>query len=169
MRLLHLRWDHLPLLLEHPVSARSELVVLGGKPWDPGSVLDASPAALRAGVVRGQPLGSAHALVPDALFLEPHRDRYRDALEAALETLVAVTPAVEGTTRWPYWAKKMALISSDLPRENSATKATDMRSSRRWSMIRASRAWSCGSESSDCESQFRYRSTASSRSLRQRP
>lgn len=70
--------------------------MLGGKPWDPGRVLDASPAALRAGVVRGQPLGSAHALVPDALFLEPHRDRYQDAMGAALEALVAVTPAVEG-------------------------------------------------------------------------
>lgn len=72
--------------------------MLGGRPWDPGTVLDASPAALRAGVGRGQPLGSAHALVPDALFLEPHRDRYRHAMEAALETLVAVTPAVEGVT-----------------------------------------------------------------------
>ena len=44
---------------------------------------------------------------------------------------MVVRPAVDGTTRWPYCAKKMALISSDLPRENSATKATDMRSSRR--------------------------------------
>lgn len=74
----------------------TELVVLGGRPWDPGTVLDASPAASRAGVVRGQPLGSAHALVPDALFLEAHGEWYRQAMEAALEALVAVTPAVEG-------------------------------------------------------------------------
>jgi protein ImuB len=98
MRLLHLRWDHLPLLLEHHMPVRSDLVVLGGRPWDPGSVLDASPAALRAGVIRGQPLGSAHALVPDALFLEAHRDRYRQAMELALETLLALTPAVEGAS-----------------------------------------------------------------------
>ncbi|MFN8520799.1 MAG: DNA polymerase Y family protein [Chloroflexota bacterium] len=98
MRLLHLRWDHLPLLLEHRLPDQPELVVLGGRPWDPGSVLDASPGALRAGVVRGQPLGSAHALVPDASFLEPHPDRYRQAMEATLEALVAVTPAVEGVT-----------------------------------------------------------------------
>lgn len=71
--------------------------MLGGRPWDPATVLDANPAALRAGVVRGQPLGSAHALVPDASFLEPHRDRYRQAMEVALEALGAVTPAVEGT------------------------------------------------------------------------
>jgi len=43
-------------------------------------------------------LGSAHALVPDASFLEPHRDRYRHAMETALEALVAVTPAVEGVS-----------------------------------------------------------------------
>ena len=71
-------------------------VVLGGQPWEPGSVLDASPAALRMGVPRGQPLGSAHALVPEAAFLDAHPDRYREVLEAALEALLAVTPAVEG-------------------------------------------------------------------------
>jgi protein ImuB len=98
MRLLHLRWDHLPLLLEHHVPAQPGLVVLGGRPWDPGTVLDASPAASRAGVHRGQALGSAHALVPEALFLEAHSDRYRHAMEEALQALLAVTPAVEGAT-----------------------------------------------------------------------
>ena len=37
---------------------------------------------------------------------------------------IVVRPADDGTTRWPYCAKKIALISSDLPRENSATNAT---------------------------------------------
>ena len=46
--------------------------------------------------MRGQPLGSAHALAPEAVFLDAHPDRYREALEAALEALLAVTPAVEG-------------------------------------------------------------------------
>lgn len=50
------------------------------------------------GVVRGQPLGSAHALVPEAVFLDAHPDRYREMLEATLEALLAVTPAVEGVT-----------------------------------------------------------------------
>ena len=48
------------------------------------------------GVVRGQPLGSAHALAPEAAFLDARPDRYRAALEAALEALLAVTPAIEG-------------------------------------------------------------------------
>lgn len=97
MRYLHLHWNHLPLRLEtRSLSVPSAPVVLGGQPWEPASVLDASAAALRMGVVRGQPLGSAHALVPEAVFLDAHIDRYREALEAALEALLAVTPAVEG-------------------------------------------------------------------------
>ena len=46
MRLLYLDWPHLPLRLElerRPVTA--ELIVLGGQAWDPGVVLDCSPAA----------------------------------------------------------------------------------------------------------------------------
>jgi len=37
---------------------------------------------------------------------------------------MVVRPALAGMMRRPYPAKKMALMSSDLPRENSATKAT---------------------------------------------
>ena len=44
---------------------------------------------------------------------------------------MVVRPADEGNMRLPWSAKKMALMSSDLPRENSATKATLSRSSRR--------------------------------------
>ena len=35
---------------------------------------------------------------------------------------MVVRPALEGSTRLPKCAKKIALMSSDLPRENSATK-----------------------------------------------
>src|SRR5207253_8598263 len=37
---------------------------------------------------------------------------------------IVVRPADDGSRRCPKSAKKIALISSDLPRENSATKAT---------------------------------------------
>src|SRR3990170_4792809 len=60
MRLLHLVWPHLPLRLE---LARQGLpwtpetpLVLGGQPWDPGAVLDRSPAAARPRVRPGPPL-----------------------------------------------------------------------------------------------------------------
>ena len=49
---------------------------------------------------------------------------------------MVVRPGVAGSTRRPASAKKMALISSDLPRENSATKATTRRSlARRWRSV----------------------------------
>ncbi len=47
---------------------------------------------------RGQPLGTAHKLVPEAAFLEPRPPAYTAAMEAALEALAAFTPAVEGAT-----------------------------------------------------------------------
>lgn len=96
MRLLHLCWTHLPLRLERTRhDPQSELVVVGGQPWDPGTVLDCSPEARRLGVRPGQPLGSAHKLVPEATFLPADRASYATAWVAALERLAAFTPAVE--------------------------------------------------------------------------
>jgi protein ImuB len=97
MRLLHLGWPHLPLRIERQRSAiDNALIVLGGQPWDPDTVLDCSPQARRLGVRRGQPLGEAHKLVPDAAFLAPDRSAYRATFEAALDALSAFTPALEG-------------------------------------------------------------------------
>lgn len=96
MRLLYLDWPHLPiqLALDHEPGP-DEPVVLGGRPWDPGVVLDRSPAAGALGVRRGQPLGTAHSLVPEAAFLPLDPD-LADPFEAALEALSALAPAVEG-------------------------------------------------------------------------
>ena len=97
MRLLYLDWPHLPTRLalgRDPEPA--EAVVLGGRPWDPGVVLDRSPAAGALGVRRGQPLGTAHSLVPEALFLPLDPAGLADPFEAALEALTALAPAVEG-------------------------------------------------------------------------
>src|SRR5574337_1624750 len=97
MRLLHLRWPTLPLRLE---GVRRPLplgpLVLGGQPWEPGLVLDADPAAARLGVRRGQALAVAHRLAPEATFLPADPDRYRTAMERALDALAAFTPALEG-------------------------------------------------------------------------
>ena len=102
MRLLYLDWPHLPLRIEaaRTVGAEQlpELVVIGGQPWEPGNVLDCSPAARRLGVSRGQPLGTAHRLAPEARFLPADQDAYRDRMEAALDSLAAFTPALEGGT-----------------------------------------------------------------------
>ena len=71
------------------------LVVIGGQPWEPGTVLDCSPAARRLGVTRGQPLGTAHRLVPEAQFLPADRETYRQTMEAALQALSEFTPSIE--------------------------------------------------------------------------
>jgi len=102
MRLLYLDWPHLPLRIEAAraagVEQLPELVVIGGQPWEPGTVLDCSPAARRLGVSRGQPLGTAHRLAPEARFLPADQDAYRGRMEAALDSLAAFTPALEGGT-----------------------------------------------------------------------
>ena len=102
MRLLHLYRPHLLLDL-----ARQRLpsgswpqgpVVLGGKPWTDGAVLDADPSARALGVRRGMPLSSAHRLAPEATFLEPDPEADRAAAEAAFERLAAYSPALRGTS-----------------------------------------------------------------------
>lgn len=104
MRLLYLDWPHLPLRLELARLAATGsaptagLIVLGGQPWEPGSVLDCSPAARKLGVGRGQPLGSAHKLVPEAVFLAADPPAYGEAFETALRALGELAPAVEGET-----------------------------------------------------------------------
>ena len=97
MRLLYLDWPHLPLRLALGRDPEpEEAVVLGGRPWDPGPVLDRSPAAGALGVRRGQPLGTAHSLVPEALFLPLDPVGLADPFEGALDALNALAPAVEG-------------------------------------------------------------------------
>jgi protein ImuB len=102
MRLLHLYWPHLPIRLaraRHSDSFRTgRPVILGGQPWMDGTVIDADPAARALGVRRGIPLGSAHRLAPDAVFLDPEPDRDAAAVEAAFETLARFSPGVAGTT-----------------------------------------------------------------------
>jgi nucleotidyltransferase/DNA polymerase involved in DNA repair len=102
MRLLHLYRPHLLLDL-----ARQRLpsgswpagpVVLGGKPWTDGTVLDADPGARSLGVRRGMPLGTAHRLAPEAVFLEPDPEADRAAGEAAFERLATYSPAIAGTS-----------------------------------------------------------------------
>jgi len=103
MRFLYFDWPHLAYRIEaarelarQPNGALiPELVVIGGQPWEPGTVLDCSPAASRLGVAKDQPLGTAHRLVPEAQFLPADRETYRQRMEAALEALARFTPSLE--------------------------------------------------------------------------
>jgi nucleotidyltransferase/DNA polymerase involved in DNA repair len=102
MRLLHLYWPHLPIRLaraRHSGSFPTDRpVVLGGQPWTDGTVIDADPMARALGVRRGIPLGSAHRLAPDGVFLDPEPETDADAVESAFETLARFSPGLAGTT-----------------------------------------------------------------------
>ena len=101
MRRLHLFLPHLPLHLA--LARRSEPsplpgpLVLGGRPWSPGSVIDADPSARALGVRRGMPLGSAHRLVPEATFIDPDPEADRGAAEAVFEALGRSSPSLAGS------------------------------------------------------------------------
>ncbi|MDQ3553007.1 MAG: DNA polymerase Y family protein [Chloroflexota bacterium] len=114
MRFLYLDWPHLPLRLEAarrpPESPLPDLVVLGGQPWEPGTVLDCSAAARALGVRREQPLGAAHNLVPEARFLPADPEAYRSTFEEALEVLARFTPSLEGETDPSHRAFGQALL-----------------------------------------------------------
>jgi protein ImuB len=61
-------------------------------------VIDADPAARALGVRRGIPLGSAHRLAPEAVFLDPETDTDRAAVETTFETLATFSPGLAGTS-----------------------------------------------------------------------
>ncbi len=102
MRLLHLYRPHLLLDLTRrrlpSGSWPAGPIVLGGKPWTAGAVLDADPGARALGVRRGMALGAAHRLAPEATFLEPEPEADRAAAEAAFERLATYSPALAGTS-----------------------------------------------------------------------
>src|SRR5688500_17195441 len=100
MRRLHLFIPHLPLHLAR--ARRSEPfptgpLVLGGRPWDPGPVIDADRTARALGARRGMPLASAHRLVPEATFIEPDPEADGAAAETAFEALGAFSPSLAGS------------------------------------------------------------------------
>jgi nucleotidyltransferase/DNA polymerase involved in DNA repair len=100
MRLLHLHWPHLPLALMQARASASfptGPTILGGQPWMPGTVIDASPEARALGVRRGMALGAAHRLAPEAVFLDPEPDADAATIETAFERLAAFSPGVAGT------------------------------------------------------------------------
>jgi protein ImuB len=106
MRLLHLLWPHLPLRLARQRHSGSfpdipfprGPIVLGGQPWTDGPVLDMSPAAREVGIRRGMPLGAAHRLAPEAVFLDPDPAADAAAVERALDRLADFSPGIAGLT-----------------------------------------------------------------------
>lgn len=113
MRRLHLFWPHLLLHLALPRAASSpsgertstssreastEPIVVGGRPWDGGLVLDANGPARALGIRRGMALAAAERLAPETRFLKPDLEAARAAVEAVFERLAAFSPTLAGTT-----------------------------------------------------------------------
>ena len=74
-------------------------VIVGGLPYEPGAVYDASEEAARCGVKRGMPLRQAYVLCPRGTFLPLAGDKYSDAFRQVLRLLDGYSPAVEAAAR----------------------------------------------------------------------
>ncbi len=70
-------------------------VIIGGLPYEPKAVHDASKEAIRHGVKRGMPLRQAYALCPKGIFLPLAEDKYNDAFMHIISLLSRYSPVVE--------------------------------------------------------------------------
>lgn len=70
-------------------------MVVGGRPWDPGAVLDCCPQAEAAGVHPGIRLSQAEALCPGARFVPAREEMDRAAHDALAAAADRFTPTVE--------------------------------------------------------------------------
>jgi DNA polymerase-4 len=76
-------------------SLKGKPVVVGGRADQRGVVAAASYAARKFGVHSAMPLREAARLCPQAVFLEGHPERYREASAAVRHVLLQFTPVVE--------------------------------------------------------------------------
>jgi DNA polymerase-4 len=84
MKFICLLAPHLPVQVERrrDPSLEGQPLIVGGRPWDPGAVLDCCPAAAAAGVWSGMRLSRAEALCPSARFLSADEAAYQAAHRA---------------------------------------------------------------------------------------
>lgn len=97
MRVACLLIPRLPVQVEQrrdPVLAEAPLVV-GGRRWDAGAVLDCCVQAGAAGVEPGMRLSQAEALCPDARFVPADEEAYNAAHDILVDTVRRFTPVVE--------------------------------------------------------------------------
>jgi len=76
-------------------SLKGKPVVVGGRPNERGVVSAASYAARKFGVHSAMPLRTAYKLCPQAIFLDGHPERYREASLKVREVLESFSPQVE--------------------------------------------------------------------------
>ena len=76
-------------------SLKGKPVVVGGKPDERGVVSAASYAARKFGVHSAMPLRTAYKLCPQAIFVDGHPERYREASLKVRTVLETFSPQVE--------------------------------------------------------------------------
>jgi len=88
---------HLAVQVERrrDVSLGKTPLVVGGRPWDPGAVLDCCAWAEAAGVAPGMRLAQAEKLCPEAEFVAADEATYRAAHESLLVAGAVFTDLVE--------------------------------------------------------------------------
>lgn len=96
-RVAYMVIPHLPVAVERRERPRlaQQPVVIAGARQATTQVMDCSPEALQEGVRPGMPLARAEHLCPEAVFLPPRLDLYRQASTGLFELLSAEMPAVE--------------------------------------------------------------------------
>jgi nucleotidyltransferase/DNA polymerase involved in DNA repair len=97
MKIACLLSPHLPVQVErrHNPSLAETPLVVGGRPWDAGAVLDCCPQAAAAGVGPGMRLSQAEALCPAARFVPAREEACRAAHDALAAAAGRFTPTVE--------------------------------------------------------------------------
>ncbi len=97
MKVACLLMPHLPVQVErrHNPSLAPFPLVVGGRPWDAGAVLDCCPEAVSAGVTSGMRLSQAEALCPGARFVVADENTYHAIHEALFGAADCFTPTVE--------------------------------------------------------------------------
>jgi DNA polymerase-4 len=102
---------HLPVQVErrHDPSLAPSPLVVGGRPWDDGAVLDCCPETEAAGVTPGMRLSQAEALCPRAAFVVANDDAYHATHEALLGVAGRFTPTVETGTLGLLYAEVSGL------------------------------------------------------------
>lgn len=107
-------------------------VIIAGASGAGAHVLDCSSEAMQGGVRSGMPLGQAERLCPEAIFLPPRLDLYRQASAALFELLSGPLPAVEQAQLGGFYLGLANLEHCDeealaLCRERSATIGQELR------------------------------------------
>jgi len=108
MRVICLLIPHLPVQVErrrNPTLSDASLVV-GGRRWDDGAVLDCCPRAAASGVEPGMRLSQAEALCPDAYFVPADEGAYEAVHDALVDSARRFTPTVE--------TAKLGLVFADV-------------------------------------------------------